>query len=88
MKKMISTFLIAILILSLPVFSFAEEVNEEADSLENWAYAGITLDNEEIGIGSVYYAAEYFTRENILNPMTVEPYTEEELKAIEENAVV
>lgn len=87
MKKMISTFLIAILILSLSAFSFAEEANEEADALENWAYAGITLDNEEIGIGSVYYVAEYFTREIILNPMTVEPYTVEELKAIEENAV-
>lgn len=87
MKKMISTILVAVFILSLSASSFAEEANEEPDALENWAYAGITLDNEEIGIGSVYYVTEFFTRESILNPMTVEPYTEEELKAIEENAV-
>ena len=88
MKKLISLLCVAVLVLSLlSVAAFADE--EEAPApLENWAYCGITLNSEDLGIASVYYAAEYFTLEGILNPLTVEPYTEEELAAIVDGAVV
>ena len=87
MKKLISLLCVALLLVSLmSVTAFADE--EEAPApLENWAYCGITLNSEDLGIASVYYAAEYFTREGILNPLTVEPYTEEELAAIVDGAV-
>ncbi len=87
MKKLISLLCVAVLLVSLlSVAAFADE--EEAPApLENWAYCGITLNSEDLGIASVYYAAEYFTREGILNPLTVEPYTEEELGAIVDGAV-
>lgn len=45
------------------------------------AFVGITLDSADYGIGSVYYAAEYFTTDHI-NPMTVAPFTEEEITAV------
>ena len=87
MKKLVSLLCVAVLVLSLlSVAAFADE--EEAPApLENWAYCGITLNNEDLGIASVYYTAEYFTRESILNPLTAEPYTEEELAAIVDGAV-
>lgn len=88
MKKLISLLCIAVLLASLmSVTAFADE-EEAPASLENWAYRGITLNNEDLGIASVYYAAEYFTREGIVNPLTVEPYTEEELTEIVDGAVV
>ena len=91
MKKIISILCCAVLVLSLmSAAAFAEDAtaaDEAPAALSNWAYAGITLDSEDFGVGSVYYAADYFTRESILNPVTVEPYTEEELTAIIEGAV-
>ena len=63
------------------------EGNEVATSLNTtWAYAGITLDSADYGIGTVYYTSAYFTGEDLVNPLTVEAYTEEELAAIEEGA--
>ena len=44
-------------------------------------FVGITLDSDDYGIGSVYYAAEYFTTDHV-NPMTVAPFTEEEISAV------
>lgn len=44
-------------------------------------FIGITLDSADYGIGSVYYAADYFTTDHI-NPMTVAPYTDEEIEAV------
>ena len=89
MKKLISILCILVLTLSLmSVSALAEEETEAPAPLINWAYAGITLDSEDLGIASVYYAADYFTREGILNPLTVEPYTAEELTAIADGAVM
>lgn len=87
MKKLVSLLCVAVLVLSLlSVAAFADE-KEAPAPLENWAYCGITLNSEDLGIASVYYTAEYFTRESILNPLTAEPYTEEELAAIVDGAV-
>lgn len=44
------------------------------------------LDSEDYGVGTVYYASSCFEGEDLANPLTAEPYTEEELAAIEEGA--
>ncbi len=44
-------------------------------------YVAIALDNADYGIGSVYFAADYFTTDHV-NPMTVAAYTEEEIAAV------
>lgn len=44
-------------------------------------YAAIVLNNAEYGIGTVYFASDYFTTEHI-NPMTTAPYTEAEIAAV------
>lgn len=46
------------------------------------AYPTITLDSADYGIGSVYMAKSMITTDAI-NPMTVAPYTEEEIAALE-----
>ena len=66
----------------------AAEEEEEEEEETTWAYAGITLDSEDYGVGTVYYASSYFEGEGLVNPTTTEPYTEEELAAIEEGAAV
>ena len=76
MKKLISMLLVALLALSMVAFAAAEEST-------SWAYAGITLD----GLGTIWYAADYFDIDDIVNPTAGEPYTEEELAAIIDSAV-
>lgn len=68
--------------------SAEETVEEEEEEETTWAYAGITLDSEDYGVGTVYYASGYFSGEGLVNPATTEAYTEEELAAIEEGAAV
>ncbi len=88
MKKTVSLLCAAILVLSLlSAAAVADDATEEPVSLTDWAYAGITLDSEDLGIGSVYYASGYFDRDGIINPLTVEAYTAEGLKAIVSGAV-
>ncbi len=53
---------------------------------ENWAYAGLDLQSEEAGVGCIYYSAPYFDQEGIVNPVTAEAYTEEELAQIKDGA--
>ena len=45
---------------------------------KNWAY-GVSIN----GVGTIFYSREYFTREGIVNPLTAEPYTKNEINAIE-----
>jgi len=51
---------------------------------KNYAYLGITLNNKDYNIGSVYYGAELLVK-GAVNPLTAQPYTEEELKNITDN---
>ena len=51
------------------------------------AYAGIALNSADYSIGSVYYAADYFTTDHV-NPVTVAPYTEEEIAAVLETDAI
>lgn len=51
-----------------------------------WAYAAITLNSAESGIGSVYYEKDYFTTDKI-NPITVQAYTQSEIDVIVNGAV-
>ncbi len=48
---------------------------------KNWAYAGITLNNEDLGVSSIYYASSFLTTAAV-NPLTTKAYTEEEIAAI------
>ena len=48
---------------------------------KNWAY-GVSIN----GVGTIFYSREYFTREGIVNPLTAEPYTKNEINAIEKGA--
>ena len=75
MKKLISLVLALLVAVSLLTVAIAEE-----DA--NWAY-GVTID----GVGTIYYAKAYFAQENIVNPVTVVPYTAEEIAAIADGAV-
>ena len=50
-----------------------------------WAY-GFALNHEGAGVGTIYYAEEYFDREGIVNPASAEAYTSDEINAIKENA--
>ena len=51
----------------------------------NWAY-GYSLNHEGAGVGTIYYASEYFDREGIVNPESAEAYTTDEINAIKANA--
>lgn len=53
--------------------------------MKNWAYE-FNLNHEGAGVGTIYYAAKYFDKEGIVNPASAEAYTEDEVKAIKENA--
>ena len=53
--------------------------------MKNWAY-GFTLNHEGAGVGTIYYAAKYFDKEGIVNPASAEAYSDEEIKAIKDNA--
>ena len=75
MKKLISLVLALLVAISLLTVASAEED-------VNWAY-GVTID----GVGTIYYAKAYFAQENIVNPMTVAPYTADEIASIAESAV-
>lgn len=66
----------------------AEEAAEEEGEEATWVYAGITLDSEDYGVGTVYYTSSYFEGEGLVNPTTFEAYTEEELAAVKEGAAV
>ena len=48
---------------------------------KNWAY-GVKIN----GIGTIFYGRDYFARDGIVNPVSANPYTKEEIKAIVENA--
>ena len=52
---------------------------------KNWAY-GFALNHEGAGVGTIYYAAKYFNRDNITNPASAEAYTTEEIGAIKAGA--
>ena len=52
---------------------------------KNWAY-GFALNHEGAGVGTIYYAAKYFDRDNITNPASAEAYTTEEINAIKTGA--
>lgn len=54
--------------------------------MNNWAYAALPLNNEEAGIGTIYYGAEYFKGTDLTNPVTVQPYTDDEIKTIVDGA--
>ncbi len=54
---------------------------EDKKEEKNWAY-GIEIE----GVGTVYYGRDYFKLPDIVNPLTSEPYTEEEIKAIVDGA--
>lgn len=53
--------------------------------LNNWAYAFV-LNHEAAKVGVIYYAEKYFNRNGIVNPATAKAYTNEEIKAIKDNA--
>ena len=56
--------------------------------LDDWAYAGITVDSEDYGISSIYYTDDFYDDEDIINPITVQPYTDVEIADIISGAVV
>ena len=62
------------------VFTTAE--GEEVAVPMSWAYGALSLNSEDAGVGTIYYAAAYFEIEGIVNPVTAAPYTEEEIAAI------
>ena len=51
----------------------------------NWAY-GFALNHEGAGVGTIYYAEQYFDKEGIVNPASAEAYTSTEINTIKENA--
>ena len=51
----------------------------------NWAY-GFNLNHEGAGVGTIYYAAKYFEKDNIVNPASAEAYTDSEIETIKEGA--
>lgn len=53
--------------------------------MNNWAY-GFALNHEGAGVGTIYYAAQYFEKENITNPASAEAYTTAEIDAIKDGA--
>ena len=61
-------------------------------ALENWAFAGITLASEDLGVGSVYYTESFYLavlngEVETVNPLTIAPYTSAEVLAILSGAV-
>ena len=72
-----------------------EAVEEAAEALDvpkiagGWAYAGLTMNSADNGIGTIYYAAPYFAVQDqtaLVNPATAEAYAQEEVDAIIANA--
>lgn len=63
------------------------EGEQVAVPMTNWAYAGITLNNGNVG--TIWYAKAYFAIEGVVNPTNPEyaPYTADELIAINDSAV-
>ena len=57
-------------------------------ALKNWEYGAITVGSEDLNIGTVYYSEAYFGLEGIVNPLTTEAYTAEEIEAIKKGAVL
>ena len=45
-----------------------------------------TLNSEAANVRNIYYTTAYFELENLVNPATAKPYTEEEIEAIRNNA--
>lgn len=45
-----------------------------------------TLNSEAANIRNIYYTTAYFELENLINPATAKPYTDEEIEAIRNNA--
>jgi len=48
----------------------------------NWAYAALTMNNPDNGVGTIYFTKSYFEQEGIVDPTTAEPYTKEALDKI------
>ena len=53
--------------------------------MNKWAY-GFALNHEGAGVGNIYYAAEYFDKDGIVNPASAEAYTTAEIDAIKNGA--
>lgn len=77
MKKLLAAAMITMLT--------AMTVSAEADT--NWAFGAMPLNNGNVG--TIYYSAEYYGLEGIVNPTNPEyaPYTAEEIEEIVEGAV-
>lgn len=55
------------------------------EKLSNWAY-GFKLNHEGAGVGTIYYAAKYFERNGIINPVNAVAYSLEEIEKIKNEA--
>ena len=82
MKRTLILILTVILAMSAAT-AFAEEEN----TVKNWAYGAMPLNNGNVG--TIYYAAAYYEIEGIKNPTNPEyaAYTAEEIAAIVNGAV-
>jgi len=49
---------------------------------KNWAYGALTMNSDQNGVGTIYYTAAYFQGEGLVNPVSAQPYTAEELETI------
>ena len=81
MKKFVAMLLAAMMLLTA-MTAIAEE-----NTIMNWAYGAMPLNNGNVG--TIYYTAAYYELEGIVNPTNPEyaPYTAEEIAAIRNGAV-
>lgn len=81
MKKLVVALMVLTLTVTLLLgIAFAEETEPA------WAYALLPLNSEDAGVGTIFYAKDYFALEGIINPVTTEPFTAEEIAAIVDGA--
>ena len=52
--------------------SIIKNTSEDTDMNTKWTY-GFALNHEGAGVGTIYYAEEYFDREGIVNPASAAP---------------
>ena len=81
MKKFAAMLLAAMMMLTA-MTAIAEE-----NTIMNWAYGAMPLNNGNVG--TIYYTAAYYDLEGIVNPTNPEyaPYTAAEIAAIRNGAV-
>ena len=87
MKRFLGILLISVLAFAMSVTAASDEsVTEEKN---DWAYGAMPLNSEDYGVATIYYTAEYYALDGIVNPTNPEyaPYTEEEILAIVDGAV-